>query len=154
MTIINQEEKDLVRKPDSVKREKLIEENLPYSDEEMENQEINQAIYLSINEINNQEELNKKFEEETINNYKKMVIERKAIFNSLLLELLRLSKYDKEIKDIYEILEPIIESYCYQYIEFIELELKTYEKIFKVLNTIRIEKKSIEKLKTLLIKQI
>jgi len=154
MNLINQEEKDFVRKPDSVKREKLIEENIIYFDKEIENEEINKAIYLSIYEFKNQEVLNKKFEEETINNYKKIVIERNAIFNSLLLKLLRLSKYDKEIKEIYEILEPIIEFYCNQYIEFIELELKTYEKIFKVLNTIRIEKKSIEKLKTLLIKQI
>ena len=49
-------------------------------------------------------------------------------------------------------MEPIIESYCRQFIEFIEMDVVTYDKIFKVLTSIRTDKNSIELLKTILMK--
>ena len=64
----------------------------------------------------------------------------------------KLLRFDKDIKEIYEIIEPIIESYCAQYTEIIELDDVTYEKIFKVLGTIRTNKNNIELLKTILIR--
>ena len=145
---IHYENEDKVRSPDKVKREKLIEDN----DLEESDNELNYAINLSINEFQKQEELNKKFEDELINNYHNLIKERKEIFHPLLLELIKLSKYDIEIKEIYEIVEPIIEAYCIQYFEFTELDETTYDKIFKVLSSIRINKNSIEILKTILVK--
>ena len=67
------------------------------------------------------------------------------------MDLNRLIKFDKDIKEIYEIIEPIIDSYCNQYIEVVELDLITYEKIFKVIGTVRTDKKNIELLKTILL---
>jgi hypothetical protein len=144
---------DKVRSPDKVKREKLIDD-FSYKDdlEERDDDEFNYAIHLSINEVQKQEELNKKFEDKLINNYHNLLKERKEIFHPLLLELIRLSKYDKEIKEIYEIVEPIIEAYCMQYFDFTELDETTYDQIFKVLSSIRINKNSIEILKTILVK--
>lgn len=151
----NINDEDKVRSPDKVKREKLIDD-FSYKDdlEESDDDEFNYAIHLSINEFQKQEELNKKFEDELINNYHNLIKERKEIFHPLLLELIKLSKYDIEIKEIYEIVEPIIEAYCMQYFEFTELDETTYDKIFKVLSSIRINKNSIEILKTLLVKQL
>jgi hypothetical protein len=143
---------DNIRLPDKVKREKLIED---YSNDfEESDEELKQAINLSKNEHKKQEELNKKFEEEIINSFHKLIEERKKIFSSLKIELIRLSKYDNEIKEIYEILEPIFESYCMQLIELIELDTITYNKIFNVLSTIRIDKDSIKMLKTIIINKI
>jgi hypothetical protein len=151
---INNEDEDKVRSPDKVKREKLIDE-FSYNDlEESDDDEFNYAIHLSINEFQKQEELNKKFEDELINNYHNLIKERKEIFHPLLLELIRLSKYDKEIKEIYEILKPIIDSYCLQNIEFIDLDAITYTKIFNTLSSLRVDKNSIEILKTIIIKHI
>ena len=146
---IHDEDEDKVRSPDKVKREKLMDDL-----EESDDDEFNYAIHLSINEFQKQEELNKKFEDELINNYHNLIKERKEIFHPLLLELIRLSKYDKEIKEIYEILKPIIHSYCLQNIEFIDFDAITYTKIFKTLSSIRTDKKSIEILKTIIIKHI
>jgi hypothetical protein len=143
-----------VRSPDKVKREKLIDEFSYHDNLEESDDEFNYAIHLSINEFQKQEELNKKFEDELINNYHNLIKERKEIFHPLLLELTRLSKYDKEIKEIYEILEPIIHSYCLQNIEFIDLDTITYTKIFKALSSLRTDKNSIEILKTIIIKHI
>ena len=55
---------DKVRSPDKVKREKLIDD-FSYKDdlEERDDDEFNYAIHLSINEVQKQEELNKKFED-------------------------------------------------------------------------------------------
>jgi hypothetical protein len=143
-----------VRSPDKVKREKLIDEFSYHDNLEESDDEFNYAIHLSINEFQKQEELNKKLEDELINNYHNLIKERKELFYPLLLELIRLSKYDKEIKEIYEILEPIIHSYCLQNIEFIHLDAITYTKIFKALSSIRTDKNSIEILKTIIVKHL
>ena len=79
-------DEDSVRLPDKVKREKLIED---FSHDLEENdEELNQAIYLSLNEIQKQDELNKKFEDDLINNYHQLFKERKKIFHHLIIELI------------------------------------------------------------------
>jgi len=155
-------EKNIIEQ-DKIKREILIEDDRYYEEDiyngelkekEKEEEDINLALNLSINEFNKQNELNNKFEEELINNYQNLWNERKEIFQPLLLELIRLSNYDKEIKEIYEILEPIIESYCKQYFEILELDQIIFDKIFKVLSSIRINKNIIDILKTVIIKHL
>ena len=61
-------------------------------------------------------------------------------------------KWVKEnIKEVYEIIEPIIYTYCEQHIEIWETDEETYEKIFKNLSTIRTDKSAVELLKTIII---
>jgi hypothetical protein len=140
-------EDEEIRAPDEVKIEQLMNDNRSKFDKQ-----IDKAIYLSLQEIKNVEEVNKQYEELIIKNYNDEIIFRKEKFQQLLLDMNKLMRFDKDIKEIYEIIEPIIESYCNQYIEFVELDVDTYDKIFKVIGTIRTNKKNLENLKTIIIK--
>ena len=140
-------EDEEIRAPDEVKREQLMNDNRCEFQKQMD-----EALYLSLQEIKNVEEVNKQYEELIIKNYNDEIISRKEKFQQLLLDMNKLMRFDKDIKEIYEIIEPIIESYCNQYIEYVELDVDTYDKIFKVIGTIRTNKKNLENLKTIIIK--
>jgi hypothetical protein len=135
-----------IRPPDEVKREQLMEDNRSEFQKQMD-----EALYLSLQEAKQQQDISLQYEEEIIQNYKTEIISRKEKFHQLLLDMNKLLRFDKDIKEVYDIIEPIIESYCNQYIEYVELDSITYEKIFKVIGTIRTDKKNIELLKTIII---
>ena len=143
----NDFEDEEVRPPDEVKRERLIDDNRCEFQKQMD-----EALYLSLQEIKLQQEISSKYEELIIENYHNEINERREKFRGLLLNINKLIRFDKDIKEIYEIIEPIIESYCNQYIEYVELDEDTYDKIFKVIGTIRTNKKNIENLKSIIIK--
>lgn len=140
---------DNIRPPDNIIREQLVEDTRS----EFEKQ-IDQAIYLSLKESKNRDKLNENFEEELIKKFQKESIKRKENFTNFLLDLNRLIRFDKDIKEIYEIIEPIIESYCNQAIEVFEIDIKTYEKIFSVLSTIRTNKQNIELLRKIILLEV
>jgi len=141
-----------IRTPDSIINEQLIqEENIPMPYDI----DIEDAIYLSFQETNQSDKLNKeneKYEEELIQQFQKETIERKNKFSEILFKLERLAKIDKEIKEVYEIVGPIIESYCNQMIEFCELDEKTHEKIFYIISKIRINKQNVDMFKSIIVK--
>jgi hypothetical protein len=66
----------------------------------------------------------------------------------------KLIKYDKEIKEIYDIITPIIDLYCNQHIEVVHLDKITYDKIFKTISKIRINKHTFEIIKTIILCEI
>ena len=144
----NFEDEDEVRQPDCVIREALQEDNRS----EYQKQ-IDEAIYLSSMDFCEQQKQQKRYEEEIIANYYIICNERKEKFREILFDLNKLIRFDKDIKEVYEIIEPIIESYCNQIIEFCELDGLTYDKIFKSLKGVRTNKKNIEYLQTLLIRK-
>jgi hypothetical protein len=113
--------------------------------------QIDEAIYLSSMEFCEQQKLQKSYEEKIIAEYYKVSNERKEQFREFLFDLNKLLRFDKKIKEIYEIIEPIIDSYCNQIIEFCELDSSTYSKIFKELKGVRTNKKNIEYLQSILI---
>ena len=76
---------------------------------------------------------------------------RKKQFASLLHDIDKVSRFDSQIKEIYNIIEPIIESYCFQFIVNYEFDKITHAKIFTTLSTIRTSKNDIELLKTIII---
>lgn len=140
-----------IRVPDRTKREKLIEEDVPISENDIQ---LNEALYLSLQEKSIQENINKLnnlYEERIKNEYINELNKRKSIFYNLLFELNKLIKYDKEIKEIYEIIEPVIDAYCNQYIEYYEIDEITYDKIFKIIGTMRINKDVVNTLKNIFI---
>ena len=141
------EDFDEIRKPDKVIREQLVQDNRC----EFQKQ-IDEAMYLSMQDAIHQEKIFQDYEEKIINEYIKETITRKESFNKLLMDMNKLIKFDKSIKEIYEIIEPIIDNYCQKYIEIWEIDEETYEKIFKILSTIRSDKEAIEKLKTIIVK--
>ena len=132
-----------IRLPDEVKKERLCQVNSSNFEEEME-----EAIKCSLQE---HEEISKNYEDKLINEYLLETNKRRDNFKSILFDLSKLIKYDQNIKEIYEIIEPIIDAYCSQYIKNYEIDEITYNRIFKVIGTIRTDKKNIELLKTIFI---
>jgi len=142
-----------IRTPDSIINEQLIQEQ--EQDLEMSyNKDIEEAIYLSFQETKQSDilnEENEKYEEQLIQQFQKETIERKKKFSQILFTMERLIKIDKEVNEVYEIIEPIIESYCNQMIEVCELDKKTYEKIFYIISKIRLNITNIDLLKTIIV---
>jgi len=117
---------EYIRPPDKVKKERLI-----WQEEEFEED-------ILQNMIDYEKEIQKYFVEE-----KKR---RKEIFNVLLFKMKKISNYDKEVEEIYNIIEPIIESYCEQVIQYYEVDKVTYERIFNIVSSIRVDKEPLEKI--------
>jgi hypothetical protein len=145
---INENEND-IRPPDNVIREQLIPSVKNIYDEEIE--ELEKALQISIQENLAQQELYNSYEKFVMEEYEMEKKARIDKFKDLLFDLNKLSKYDKEIKNIFEIIEPIIDSYCNQIFEFQQLDKNLYENIFLYLSKIRTNKKNIENLKSILI---
>lgn len=137
-----------VRPADEVKIERLVEDNRSEFQKEMD-----EALYLSMEEFRKEQEYFEKIEEEIKNEYLNECKKRKDIFGSFLFDLNRLLKYDEQIKEIYNIVEPIIDSYCAQYIEICQLDDATHDKIFSILSKSKVNKQAIEILKTIIIKE-
>jgi hypothetical protein len=138
---------DNIRAPDKSKKEQLLQDNRSEYEKQMD-----EALYLSIEELKKQQEINEEYENNIINEHNKLINERKDMFRVFLFDLNKLVRFDKDIKEIYEIIEPIIDSYCRQYINQCELDSLTYDRIFKVIGNIRTNKNAIEILKKILIK--
>jgi hypothetical protein len=139
---------DNIRPPDDVISDQLLKDTR--SDYE---KEIDEAIYLSYQDGREKQDLSKKYEEQVLKEYNEESNKRKQIFEKLLFDLNKVGKIDKEIREIYDIIEPIIESYCNQYIHKCEFDEETYEKIFKLLGKIRTDKTAIDFLKTVIVKE-
>ncbi len=139
---------DNIRPPDEAKMEQLLEDTR--SDFE---KEIDEAIYLSYQDIREKQELSRKYEEQILKEYNEESNRRRDIFRDFLLSLNKISRFDKEIREIYEIIDPIIDSYCNQYIEICELDEKTYDKIFGLLKKIRNNQSAFNLLKEIIIKE-
>lgn len=135
-----------IRPPDEIIRECLIEGIKSNDDKEIE-----EAIYMSLQEMNQQKINEIKYEEELINSYTNEVSIRKEIFKDFLFQMNKISKFDKEIREIYDIIDPIIESYCNQMIEICELDKITYDKIFNSLKDIRNNSSALEALGNIII---
>jgi hypothetical protein len=145
---INDNFEEEIRLPDKVVKEQLTEHDTRSDfDREME-----EAIYLSMQEVREHEINNEKYEKEVIHKYHLQTTERRDKFHDLLLTMNKLFKFDKDIKEISNIIEPIIEAYCLDYIQLYELDEETYDRIFKVLGSIRTNKSNIDHLKTIIIK--
>ena len=136
-----------VRAPDNAKKEQLLQDTRSEYDKQMD-----EAMYLSIQEFKKQEEVNQKYEEDIINEHIKIVNDRKESFRGFLFDLNKLTRFDKDMKEIYEIIEPIIDCYCAQYMNQCEIDTVTHDRIFKVIGNIRTDKNAMELLKKILVK--
>lgn len=140
----NEDYESNLRTPDKIKREKLME----YNDID---DELNNAISESINEYNNYIKKicndEKQLMEDIENDKKK----RREICDPILFELKKLSRFDNKIKEVYDILEPILDSYMSQYIEKYEFDKETTNYIFNTLSKLRIKRENIEILKTIIL---
>ena len=137
---------DNIRPPEESFNERLLEDTRT----EFEKQ-IDEAMYLSMKEINQQQDINRQYEEQLMKDYFEESNRRKDIFKDFLFNLNKLIKFDKDIREIYNIIEPIIESYCSQCIEVCELDEETYDKIFDTLKKIRNNQIAFDTLKSIIL---
>ena len=76
-----------------------------------------------------------------------------SIFKEFLFNLNKIGKFDKEIREIFDIIDPIIESYCNQVITSYEFDKETYDKIFNVINKIRMNEGILNILQTIILRE-
>jgi hypothetical protein len=151
-------EEDNIRRPDKVINEQLIEDvdvidEFEFKDtrDEFEKQ-LDEAMYLSIQEMNQQKNINQNYEEKIRKEYDDETIKRREIFSEFLFNMNKIKNLDKEINEIYNIIDPIIEAYCGQLIQSCEFDEKTYNKIFNTIKKIRNNKIAFDTLKTIIFK--
>ena len=137
---------DNIRKPDEVVRETLLEDN-----RDNYQKQIDEAMYLSMQEMNQEREINHEYEEKILKDYADETNRRVNLFKNFMANITKLCKFDNEVREIYNILDPIIDSYCGQFIETCELEQKTYDKIFDILKKIRNDQQAFDTLKTIIL---
>lgn len=136
---------DEIRPPDKVITEQLVTNIQSDFDAELM-----EALKLSMRETVEQEKKNQEYEDKIMLDFIKEKAYRLEKFKDLLFDLNKISKYDKSIKNVFEIIAPIVDTYCEQIIDFYNLDNETYNSIFKTLSTIRTNKKNIENLKKIL----
>jgi hypothetical protein len=139
---------DNIRKPDEVVRETLLEDN-----RDNYQKQIDEAMYLSMQEMNQEHEINNQYEEQILKDYADETKRRVNLFKNFMANMNKLCKFDIEVREIYNILDPIIESYCGQCIETCELDQQTYDKIFNILKKIRNDQQSFDTLKTIILRE-
>jgi 3-methyladenine DNA glycosylase Tag len=138
----------VIRKQDEIKVDQLTKNSTLTKEE----QELNAAIMNSIEDFKEIQKQYDDFENNVIQNYEEIKEQREKQFSGFISSLKKVSKYDVKIKEIIEILEPVIEAYCFNYINDCEFDCITYEKIFSELNSVRVEKNVLELLKTIILK--
>ena len=137
---------DDIRPPDDVVSEQLLEDNRSEFEKQMD-----EAMYLSMQEMKQQRDINREYEEQLLKDYAAETNRRTELFKDFLLNLKKIGKFDNEVREIYEILDPIIDSYCGQCIETCELDEETYDNILKTLNKIRNNPLALDTLKTIIL---
>lgn len=144
----NKDDDNFVRPPDKTISEQLIEDNR--SDYE---REIDEAIYLSIRDFELQQSNNLEYEKKILQNYENEKLKRKEEIDEILFVINKLSKFDNDYKEIYNIIEPILELYCSQNINNCYLDNITYHKIITLLEKTRINKLKLENLKRIILSE-
>jgi hypothetical protein len=124
---------DEIRPPDKIKRETLLQHNRSVFDKQLD-EALYQSLQLYQNEVQKHEELEKKF----LQQQREEIEKRKNLVRPILFELNRISKFDPKINNIFEIIDPILDSYCGLAFEDCSLDKKTYHTIFNGLTKTRI----------------
>jgi hypothetical protein len=137
-----------IRTPDEVVNDQLIEDIR----NDFEKQ-IDEAIYISGQEIRENQILHKQFEDQILKDYAEETNRRTEMFKDFLFNLNKIGKFDKEVREIYNILDPIIDSYCSQIIQTCELDEETYDKIFIILKKIRNNPVTLSALKKIILRE-
>ena len=139
-------QEDNIRQPDNAFKETLLEDTRSDFEKQMD-----EALQLSMQEINQQLNINKKYEEQLLKDYYTEIERRSNIFKNFLFNINKVGKFDNKIEEIYNIIDPIIDSYCGQFIDNCKLDKETYNKIFDTLKQIRNDQQAFDILKTIIL---
>ena len=118
-------EDEYIRPADNIVRERLIDTSLSDVEDEM-----NFALNESLKDF-------EQTEESIFTSYNTELNKRQLETESIIMKLKKLSVYDDTVKDMLNVMEPIIELYCNQYINSYEFDKETYEFILNNIKKIR-----------------
>lgn len=137
---------DEVRLPDEVIREQLLEDTRSDFEKQMD-----EAIQLSQQEFREKEQMYTAYEQQILEEYNNETNKRRQLFAKLLFDLNKIGKIDKEVREIYTIVEPIIDAYCLQYITQYDVDIDTHKKIFDLLSKVRTDQSAIKILRLIIV---
>jgi len=157
--IMNHPDEEEVRPPDAIVSERLLphisEDRTEYVNRtehvNRTEEEMKDALYLSIQEFNQQNEIQSNYEEQIIKEFIAEREKRLEVFKDFLFQMHRIAKYDTEVREVYSMIDPILDSYCNQYIQTCELDIETHTKIFNIVKKIRNQQSMIPLLEKIII---
>ena len=140
-----------IRPPDNTIREILINNyNYDYDDNNIipcDYDDYDKALQLAfIESMKEQEE----YEKKRLEMLEKIRL-RVQTFKDVLLKIKKISMIDPEILKFYNIIEPMIDSYCACNIDIYECDKAMYDEIFSTLKTIRLTDSELELFKNLFV---
>ncbi len=138
------QDQENIRIPDETKFAQLLEDNRSQYE-----QDIDDVILLSMKDISIYNTKVSDYERLIIEEYVNETKKRHDIFDPILFEINKVSIFDKEIKEMYQIIKPIMDSYCNRLIDRYEFDELIYNFIFKNLNSLRISKQNIQLFETI-----
>ena len=145
----NKLDEEYIRAPD-----KVIKETLIHSDSNIQTEydiELEKALKISMDEYFGLCKNSEDYETQIIEEYNKEMLNRQKLINPIIFEIERISKYDKSYVELYQLLEPILQLYIQQYLNYYEFDFDTYNQIFNKLSTIRLNKEKLDLLKIIFI---
>ena len=133
-----------IRIPDETRFSQLLEDKRSEYEKN-----IDEALFISMNEIDVYNTNSNNYEQSIIEEYNNETNKRQSLLAPILFEIQRISNFDEEIKEMYKIIKPIIDSYCNRYIDNYEFDEITYNYIFKNIRSLRISNINIMFLETI-----
>ena len=132
---------------ESIKEQEAYKKKqLEFLEEEEEVYEKNQLKFLE----EEQKEQEKAYEKKQLEFLEKIKLRIKS-FKDVLLKIKKIGMIDKTFLEFYNIIEPIIDSYCACNIDMYECDKVMYDEIFKTLKTIRLTESELELFKNLFV---
>jgi hypothetical protein len=113
--------------------------------------ELDEVMYLSLQDIYAVNKINSDYEQSIIQEYNSEYKKRHDLLEPILFEINKVSKFDKDIKELNQLITPIINSYYNRCIDIYEFDELMYKFIFKHIGSLRISKSNIEFLKTIFV---
>ena len=135
-----------IRIPDSTHQEQLLED-----DRSQFQREIDEALNQSMKEMIDYNIKSSDYERHIIDEYNRETNKRKSLLEPILFEINKVSKFDNDIKELYKIINPIIDSYCNMLIDHYEFDELTHNTLFKQISSLRISKLNIKLLESILV---
>lgn len=139
-------DEDNIRIPDKIKQEQLLEDDRSQFQKEMD-----EALDNSMAEMIDYNIKSSNYEREIIESYNTETKKRISLLEPILFEINKVSKFDKDIKELNQLIKPIIDSYCNMSIDMYELDELTHNYIFKQITSLRISKLNINLLESILV---
>lgn len=136
-----------VRNPDPIKIDRLVDTPFELS----EDVELNRILELSRNEVNEFNNSQDIYEKNVINNLIKETQERSEQFASINQKLSKMILFDKENTHIYETILTAIELYIEGYITQYKTNNEEFNRIFRLIKTIRLTNAELNYLHNLII---